>query len=64
MNNDAITFAVLKERLLEDAAFPDAAAKSRTYDCVFKESRYWDEEEFLSLGGEVCDIPIFQFLKL
>jgi len=64
MNNEAVTFAVLKQRLLLDTSFPNAAAKSKIYDCVFRDSQYWHEQEFLNLGGETCDIPIFQFLRL
>ena len=64
MNNEAVTFAVLKRRLLQDTSFPNAAAKSKIYDCLFKDSEYWEEEEFVALGAEVCDIPIFQFLRL
>ena len=64
MNNEAVTFAVLKQRLLRDTSFPTSAAKSRIYDCVFRDSPHWKEEEFSALGGESCDIPIFQFLRL
>jgi para-nitrobenzyl esterase len=63
MNNEAVTFAVLKRRLLQDTSFPNAAAKSKIYDCVFKDSEYWEEEEFVALGAEACNIPIFQFLR-
>lgn len=64
MNNEAVTFAVLKRRLLQDTSFPNAAAKSKIYDCLFRDSEYWEEEEFVALGSEVCDITIFQFLRL
>ena len=63
MNNEAVTFAVLKRRLLQDTSFPNAAAKSKIYDCLFRDSEY-REEEFVALGSEVCDITIFQFLRL
>jgi hypothetical protein len=29
MNNEAVTFAVLKPRLLQDTSFPNAVAKSK-----------------------------------
>jgi para-nitrobenzyl esterase len=64
MNNVAVTFAALKRRLLQDTSFPNAAAKSKIYDCMFKDSEYCKEEEFASLGAVACDIPIFQFLRL
>ena len=64
MNNEAVTFSVLKRRLLQDTAFPNTAAKGKIYDCLFRDSKYWDEEEFVSLGGKTCEIPIFQFLRL
>jgi para-nitrobenzyl esterase len=64
MNNEAVTFAVLKLRLLQDTSFPNTAAKSKMYDCLFKDSEYWDEEEFVAMGGTTCDTPIFEFLRL
>jgi para-nitrobenzyl esterase len=64
MNNEAVTFAVLKQRLLQDLSFPTAAAKSRIYDCVLKGSPHWEAEQFSALGGEACDIPFFEFLRL
>ncbi|MDG1909235.1 MAG: carboxylesterase family protein [Pseudomonadales bacterium] len=64
MNNQAVTFSVLKHRLLQDTAFPTTAAKGKIYDCIFRDSKHWDEEEFKSLGGKTCHIPIFQFLRL
>ena len=64
MNNETVTFAVLKRRLLQDTSFPNAVAKSKIYDCLFRDSEYREEEEFVALGAEVCVIPIFQFLRL
>ena len=64
MNDQAVTFSVLKHRLLQDTAFPTTAAKGKIYDCIFRDSKHWDEEEFKSLGGKTCHIPIFQFLRL
>jgi para-nitrobenzyl esterase len=64
MNNEAVTFAALKRRLLSDPSFPTSAAKSRIYDCVFKGSPHWNEEEFTDFGGTTCDIPMFGFLRL
>jgi para-nitrobenzyl esterase len=64
MNNKAVTFDVLKERLLADTSFPDSAAKGEIYDCVFRGREQWDESEFQKLGGNSCTIPIFEFLRL
>lgn len=64
MDPDAITFEVLKRRILVDRSFPDKRSHSRIYDCVFKGSQYWDEDEFAQLGGATCDIAIFDFLRL
>ena len=62
MNNQAITFNVLKERPLRDTSFPDAAPKSKIYDCIFKKAN--TEVEFQQFGATTCDIPIFEFLGL
>jgi para-nitrobenzyl esterase len=64
MEPEAITFEVLKRRILLDPSFPDDRSRSRIYDCVFKDSRYWDEDEFAQLGGASCDMAIFEFLRL
>jgi hypothetical protein len=64
MNNQAVTFDVLKQRLLADKSFPDDESRGRIYHCVFSGSRYWDESEFRELGGMPCNIPIFGFLRL
>lgn len=59
MSYDAITLAVLHARLLSDGNFPDAQAKSRMYDCLFRRTPYWNRQEFNALGGAVCEDPLF-----
>jgi para-nitrobenzyl esterase len=64
MSPDAITFEALRRRILVDPSFPNERSHSRIYDCVFKDSRHWHEDEFARLGGESCNIAIFDFLRL
>ncbi|MDP7577482.1 MAG: carboxylesterase family protein [Pseudomonadales bacterium] len=64
MNPEAVTRSTLKRRIMTDTSFPDEKSRSEIYDCMFKESPHWDEEEFMELGGKSCDIEIFEFLRL
>jgi len=57
MSRDAITMSVLHQRLLKDTRFPDRATHSQMYDCLLKETPYWDAEEFEKLGGQRLPEP-------
>ncbi len=62
MTNKAITLAVLHQRLLSDTRFPDADSHSQMYDCLLKDTRYWNLEEFEALGGSPCENRMFSSL--
>jgi para-nitrobenzyl esterase len=59
MSDDAITREVLHRRLLSDHDFPDAQARSRMYDCLFRNTPHWNPREFAALGGAQCEDPMF-----
>ena len=62
MTNKATTLAVLHQRLLSDTRFPDADSHSQMYDCLLKDTRYWNLEEFEALGGSPCENRMFSSL--
>jgi para-nitrobenzyl esterase len=64
MHNKAITLAVLKQRLMADLSFSESGEKSSLYDCLFRGSELWDDEQFKMLGGKACHWPVFQYLQI
>ena len=62
MTNNAITLAVLHQRLLNDNRFPSKELHSQMYDCLLKDTPYWNAEEFARLGGSECQNPMFSRL--
>lgn len=59
MSTDAITLSVLHQRLLKDTRFPDQESHSQMYDCLRKDTPYWDADEFARLGGSECVNSMF-----
>ncbi|MEH6571453.1 MAG: carboxylesterase family protein, partial [Halioglobus sp.] len=62
MTSNAITLAVLHQRLLSDTRFPDAESHSQMYDCLLQGTRYWNQQEFEDLGGSHCENAMFNSL--
>ena len=62
MTNNAITLAVLHQRLLDDNRFPSKELHSQMYDCLFQGTRYWNQQEFEGLGVSHCENGMFDSL--
>jgi para-nitrobenzyl esterase len=62
MTNNAITLAVLHQRLLNDNRFPSKELHSQMYDCLLKDTQYWNLDEFEALGGSHCKNGMFNSL--
>jgi len=62
MTNNAITLAVLHQRLLNDNRFPSKELHSQMYDCLLKDTQYWNLGEFEALGGSHCKNGMFNSL--
>jgi para-nitrobenzyl esterase len=62
MTSNAITLAVLHQRLLNDTRFPDSKSHSQMYDCLLQGTRYWNQQEFEALGGSHCEDAMFKNL--
>jgi para-nitrobenzyl esterase len=62
MTSKVITLAVLHQRLLNDTRFPSQELHSQMYDCLLKDTRYWNLEEFEALGGSPCEDAMFSSL--
>jgi len=63
MSGESITLNTLRERVLADTTFPDEAARSEMYDCLLAGTDVWQKQEFLALGGRVCDMETYNILK-
>jgi para-nitrobenzyl esterase len=62
MTSNAITLAVLHQRLLNDKRFPNEELHSQMYDCLLKDTPYWSLQEFEALGGSHCEDGMFNSL--
>ena len=62
MTSNAITLAVLHQRLLNDNRFPNKELHSQMYDCLLRGTGYWNQLEFEDLGGSHCENGMFESL--
>ena len=62
MTSKVITLAVLHQRMLNDTRFPSQELHSQMYDCLLKDTRYWNLEEFKAFGGSPCENGMFSSL--
>lgn len=60
MSNKVVTLKKLKHRLLSDKRFQSPLERSQMYDCLFKNSHLWNQQEHTAMGAGVCQ---YSFLK-
>ncbi len=54
MSSDVVTLEKLKHRLLADNRFESSVKRSQMYDCLFNNSRLWNQQEYEEMGGGIC----------